>query len=43
MRRWFWIMGVLVVLGLGAAIYLLRPVAGPARDLTLVGDVARGN
>ena len=43
MRRWLVVLGVLAVLGLGAAIYLLRPVAGPARDLTLVGDVERGN
>jgi mono/diheme cytochrome c family protein len=43
MRRWLVVLGVLVVVGLGAAIYLLRPVTGPARDLTLVGDVERGN
>ena len=43
MRRWMWALGVLVVIGLGAAVYLLKPVNGPARDLTLVGDVERGN
>ena len=43
MRRWLVVLGVLAVVGLGAAIYLLRPVAGPARDLTLVGDVERGD
>lgn len=43
MRRWFWVLGVLVVVGIGAAVYLLRPVSGPARDLTLVGDVESGN
>jgi mono/diheme cytochrome c family protein len=43
MRRWFWVLGILVVIGLGAAIYLLKPVKGPERDLTLVGDVERGN
>jgi len=43
MRRWVWILGVLVLVGFGAAVYLLKPVEGPARDLTLVGDVSRGN
>lgn len=43
MRRWLWVLGVLVVVGLGAAVYLLKPVTGPARDLTLVGDVERGS
>lgn len=43
MRRWLWVLGVAIVVGVGAGIYLLRPVTGPARDLTLVGDVARGN
>jgi mono/diheme cytochrome c family protein len=43
MRRWIvGILVVLVVLGIGAAVYLLRPVEGPARDLTLVGDATRG-
>ena len=43
MRRWLVVLGVLAVVGIGIAIYFLRPVAGPARDLTLVGDVERGN
>ena len=43
MRRWMWALGVLVVVGISAAVYLLKPVNGPARDLTLVGDVERGN
>lgn len=43
MRRWLVVLGVLAVIGLGAGVYLLRPVSGPARDLTLVGDVERGN
>lgn len=43
MRFWTWLLVVIVlVAGIGTAIYLLRPVTGPARDLTLVGDVARG-
>ena len=36
-------LAVLAVVGLGAAAYFLKPVTGPARDLTLVGDVERGN
>jgi len=43
MRRWVWGVAMLAVLGVGAAVYLLKPVTGPARDLTLVGDVERGN
>jgi mono/diheme cytochrome c family protein len=43
MRRWLMVLGVLFVAGAGAGLYLLRPVAGPPRDLTLVGDVERGN
>lgn len=42
MRRWLVGLGVVVVIGIGAAVFLLRPVSGPPRDLTLVGDVARG-
>lgn len=43
MRRWLAVLGVLAVVGIGAAVYFLKPVTGPARDLTLVGDVDRGN
>ena len=43
MRRWLWVLGVLIVVGIGGAVYFLKPVNGPARDLTLVGDVERGN
>lgn len=42
MRRWVWGLGVLAIAGLGVAIYMLKPVTGPARDLTLVGDATRG-
>jgi mono/diheme cytochrome c family protein len=42
MRRWLWLLAIIVVVGLGIAFYMLRPVTGPARDLTLVGDAARG-
>lgn len=38
-----WVLALLVVVGLGTAVYLLKPVRGPERDLTLVGDVERGN
>ncbi len=43
MRRRLVVLGVLAVLAIGAAVYFLKPVTGPARDLTLVGDVERGN
>lgn len=42
MRRWIWGLGVVAVVGLGVAIYMLKPVTGPERDLTLVGDATRG-
>lgn len=42
MRRWFWVFGVIVVAGLGLAVYLLKPVSGPERDLTLTADAAHG-
>ena len=42
MRRWLWLLAVVAVVGIGAAVYLLRPVTGPARDVTLVGDATRG-
>lgn len=42
MRRWRVIIGLGLVVGLGLAVYFLRPVQGPVRDLTLSADVARG-
>lgn len=42
MRIWQWLGLIVVVLGVGAAVFLLRPVTGPARDLTLTGDATRG-
>ena len=42
MRLWRWIILVVVVIGAGIGIYMLTPVSGPARDLTLVGDAERG-
>ncbi len=43
MRFLRWLVIVIVVVGIGVGIYMLTPVRGPARDLTLVGDVTRGN
>ncbi len=44
MRRGFKILIVLaLILGAATAVYFLKPVNGPTRDLTLVADVARGN
>ena len=43
MRRWTWAVAIVAVLGVGVAAYMLKPVTGPARDLTLAGDVERGN
>jgi mono/diheme cytochrome c family protein len=43
MRRGFVVLGILAIVAIGAAVYFLKPVNGPARDLTLVGDVARGD
>lgn len=40
-KRWA-VAGVVVVLGVAVAAYMLKPVTGPARDLSLTGDVARG-
>lgn len=42
MRIWQWLGLIVVVLGIGAAVFFLRPVTGPARDLTLTGDATRG-
>ncbi len=41
-RKWV-ALSLLVAVGLAAGVFLLKPVAGPERDLTLVGDLARGN
>jgi mono/diheme cytochrome c family protein len=42
MRRWWWVFAVVVLVGIGVAAFLLRPVRGPERDLTLVADATRG-
>ncbi|MBO9590092.1 cytochrome c [Devosia sp.] len=41
-KRWL-ALAVVAVVGVGVAAYFLKPVEGPARDLTLVGDAARGD
>ncbi len=40
--RLSWLVVLVVVIGGGIGLYMLTPVQGPARDLTLVGDVTRG-
>lgn len=40
-KRWV-VLGAIVVVGAATAAYFLKPVTGPARDLTLAGDVTRG-
>lgn len=43
MRRWVLAAAaVVLVLGAGLAWYMLKPVQGPPRDLSLVGDATRG-
>ena len=42
MRAWQWIGAAVVVVGIGVAVFMLKPVTGPARDLTLAGDATRG-
>ena len=42
MRVWLWLLGLVIVGGIGVGVYMLKPVTGPARDLTLVGDATRG-
>src|SRR5262245_36785988 len=42
MRLMRWIIVAVVVAGGASGLYMLTPVRGPARDLTLVGDATRG-
>ena len=42
MKRWRVVIGVLAIIGVGAGAYVLKPVAGPQRDLTLSADATRG-
>jgi mono/diheme cytochrome c family protein len=39
---WRWVILIVVVIGAGIGIYMLTPVQGPTRDLTLTGDATRG-
>lgn len=41
-KRWMGLAAVAVV-GAAMAVYFLKPVTGPERDLTLVGDASRGD
>lgn len=43
MRMWRWLLVLAVLVGAGVGVFLLRPVTGAARDLTLAGDAERGN
>ena len=42
MRRWTWVALAVVVVAAAAAVYFLKPVNGPPRDLTLTADAAHG-
>jgi mono/diheme cytochrome c family protein len=42
MRRWQWVLLIVVVIGVGVALFMLQPVNGPARNLALAGDAERG-
>lgn len=42
MRHWIVGLVVLLIVGIAAAIYFLRPVQGAVRDLSLTGDSTRG-
>jgi mono/diheme cytochrome c family protein len=42
MRFLRWLLLVVVVIGIGVAVYLFKPVNGPARDLTLTADAEHG-
>lgn len=42
MRKGLIVLATVAVVGLTAAVWLLRPIAGPARDLTLAADAGRG-
>ena len=43
MRKRWWAAIAVAVIGVGTGAFLLKPVAGPARELDLVGDVTRGD
>ncbi len=42
MRRGYVVLALVVLAGLGVAAWFFKPVEGPARDLSLAGDVTRG-
>lgn len=41
-KQW-WTLAIIVGLATAGTVYFFKPVAGPARDLTLTGDVEHGN
>jgi len=42
MRRGYVVLALVILAGLAAGAWFFKPVEGPARDLTLAGDVTRG-
>jgi len=42
MRAWRWTVAGVAVLGVAVGAWFLKPVTGPARDLSLQGDATRG-
>jgi mono/diheme cytochrome c family protein len=42
MRFLRWLVLLVVIVGIGIAVYLFKPVSGPARDLTLKADASHG-
>ena len=41
-RHWTWRLAGVAIVGVGVAAFMLKPVRGPPRDLSLTGDAARG-
>lgn len=39
---WRWVIGLVIVAGVGFGAYMLKPVTGPAIDPAIVGDAKRG-
>ena len=42
MRFLRWLLPIVVIIGIGVAVYLFKPISGPARDLTLTADATHG-
>lgn len=43
MKKRFFALAILFILAVAAAFFFFRPITGPARDLSLAGDVSRGD